>query len=62
MKRIIKIGDILKKFKLMYISTIVKEKEDFLKCKNQGEVFWAVWCVVAQEKAKTHYQEEEKWK
>jgi len=62
MKRIMQIGEIIKKHKLMNISTLVDEKEHFLKCKNQEEVFSAVWCVAAQEKAKTLYQEEEKWK
>ena len=62
MKKIIKIGEIPKKFKLMSISISTKEKEDSQKCKNQEEVFSAAWCVVAQEEVKTHYQEEAKCK
>lgn len=62
MKKIIKIGELAKKIKLMSISTSTKEKEDSQKCKNQEEVFLAVWCVAAQEEVKTHYQEEAKWK
>lgn len=45
----------------MNIAILMKEKEDFLKLKNQ-KVCSAVWCVAAQEKAKTNYQEEKKWK